>query len=222
MQIQIHCGQCDAKLHVEDSLVGGEVRCPKCEYVIQVQQETAESEASEQTSADRVESTTNGTTEEEHAWHLRIPEGRVYGPVDKKILDQWVTEGRVSHDCEVRHDGSTEDDWHSAVITYPMLREEGNPFRTRRSTGVPQRLKPHRGPLIFALAIAGCLVPFLSIWPAILGTRDLRQMNLGRMDASGDVLTRAGQAVAMVSSMIWVGAFGIAMLALLIHFFGTP
>lgn len=221
MQMQIHCTQCEAKLHVEESLVGSEVRCPKCEYIIPVQHEAVELDAETQGKPLSLETTPRSAAVETE-WYLRIPEGRVYGPVRERILDQWVSEGRVSHDCELRGDDGSENDWHNADSKYPILREEGNPFRTKRSTDVPQRVNPHRGQLVFSLAIAGCFVPFLSIWPAILGTRDLRQMNLGKMDAAGDVLTRAGQAIAMVSSMIWVGAFGIVMLVLLIDFFGAP
>ena len=81
-------------------------------------------------------------------------------------------------------------------------------------------MEPHRGRLVVGLALAGCIVPFLSVWPAVLGTRDLRQIRNGKMDPSGDSLTRAGQAIAMVASLIWVGAFAIALLAMLIGVVG--
>ena len=56
------------------------------------------------------------------------------------------------------------------------------------------------------------MVPFVSIWLAIMGTGDLRQMTLGKIDPSGVVVTCAGQAIARVSSLIWTRAVSVALL----------
>ena len=144
---------------------------------------------------------------------LQIPEGSTYGPVDRKTLDNWVREGRVSSDCRLRR--VPEDSWYSSLVDYPMLQEVGNPFASGALSTPTQEVKAHRGNLIFGLSILGCIIPFLSVWPAVIGTRDLHLMRLGKLDPSGAALTRAGQAIAMVSSIIWFGAFAVSLLALL-------
>ena len=259
--MKVKCKKCGEKLEVSDELVGQQVRCPKCEYVVEVTaDETSESHsvskdlASEQRAADSFEAATHARESEsatqnidvahpvegqdsaqEHVsvdeaeklpwetakeWYLKIPEGLDFGPTSLEQLDQWVTQGRVSAACKVRYD---QEDWQAASDFYSELVEAGNPFEQKpvgtvaATSSTPARhLEPHRGTLVLSLAIAGCIVPFLSVWPAVIGTRDLRLMSLGKMDPSGNAMTRSGQAIAMVASMIWFGAFAIGLLAILI------
>ena len=65
------------------------------------------------------------------------------------------------------------------------------------------------------LALIGCFVPFLSLLPAVLGTSDLRRIQSGKVDPSGESLTRAGQIIAMVATMFWLAAFAVGLLVLL-------
>jgi len=149
-------------------------------------------------------------------WYLRIPEGKVYGPVNQLEFESWIEEGRVSADCRMRRD--TETEWSLATEIYPVLAMEGNPFAEEPiDKSKVGDFAPHRGAMMFALSIIGCVVPFVSFWPAVMGTRDLHRMNQGKLDPRGDTLTRAGQAIAMISSMIWISAFALGLLVLLIQ-----
>lgn len=239
--MQIICSKCRAVLNIDESSVGAQVRCPKCDFVVDVEENRgAEDRNSEKNQASQenvhrkqLDATPHQMTpmgndspeeipqktqdvEENLAWYLRVPEGTEFGPINSEQLDIWVSQGRVSSDCLVRSNSS---DWQCANLVYPMLNDEGNvPQRTKT---VRSSIEPHRGTLILGLAIAGCFVPFLSLWPAALGTRDLRLMSQGKMDRSGDAMTRSGQAIGMVSSMIWVGAFAIALLWSLIRMMST-
>jgi|GEM_PF-363467 len=260
--MKVKCNKCGQNLVVSEDLVGEQVRCPRCEFVVEVtvneaQEPTSKSkdEPSERTESleertgavsssgvptQETESQLNKSDAHESEavldaepvheqeplpwetakeWFLKIPEGLEFGPNSLERLDQWVTQGRVSASCKVRYD---KEDWQAAGDFYPELVEDGNPFGQKLVSAVgtsaaPVRhLEPHRGTLVLSLAIAGCVVPFLSVWPAVIGTRDLRLMSLGKMDPSGDAMTRSGQAIAMVASMIWFGAFAIGLLAILI------
>jgi hypothetical protein len=65
-------------------------------------------------------------------------------------------------------------------------------------------LAPHRGPVILVLGIVGivtgCVIFSLIAW--VMGSNDLREMQAGRMDPSGMDLTRAGQIMGMIISIL--------------------
>lgn len=221
-------------------MVGQQVRCPKCEYIVQVEFDGSEAFGDKltghQRESDRSDSRSNPPTSQENAgnsgqstpcdnWFLRIPEGHEFGPISLTELDKWVAEGRVSTDCQIRN---SDPEWQSAADFYPELVTEGSTSVPSGSSEparhvleaqgrVPQVLEPHRGGFILSLAFAGCVVPFLSVWPAVICTRDLQRMSVGKMDLRGEAMTRSGQAIAMVASMIWFGAFVIGLLAVLIR-----
>ena len=81
---------------------------------------------------------------------------------------------------------------------------DANPYQSTTAGGVPQYTAAHRGGLILALGIislVGCncfLVPGILAW--ILGASDLSKIKAGRMDPSGESLTRVGMILGIVST----------------------
>lgn len=232
MSIQTRCPKCKTHLSVAKERSGKDVRCPSCDAVFRVPEPNSDrhddlhkNNAPKWEGTDESDDNGSVPSENEKAlvdqeviekWYLRIPEGNVYGPVNQLEFENWIEEGRVSADCRLRRESDME--WSLATDEYPVLAMEGNPFsEVTPYTPKAENLIPHRGAMIFALSIAGCVVPFVSFWPAVMGTRDLHRMNQGKLDPSGDALTRAGQAIAMISSMIWISAFAIGLLVLLIQ-----
>ena len=67
--------------------------------------------------------------------------------------------------------------------------------------GPIQNLQPHRGVLILVFGILGlvmsCFIFGLVAW--IMGNGDLRAMSEGRMDPTGEGLTKAGKICGMIS-----------------------
>jgi hypothetical protein len=70
-------------------------------------------------------------------WHLRIPEGRTYGPVDRAKLDRWLQEGRIDADCSLRH--GDQGPWIPATTLFPQLEvSPGDQPDVRRPAQLPQ------------------------------------------------------------------------------------
>ncbi len=73
------------------------------------------------------------------------------------------------------------------------------------------RLEPHRGTLILTLGILGIIgigAPITGIIAWILGSSDLGKIKAGIMDPEGEGQTRAGWILGIVSSIMWLLAFG--------------
>lgn len=240
--MKVQCTNCREVLQIDNDLAGQKVRCPKCEYIVQVEfdgsteiGDTRQDKRTNLTNAEAPPLVTeltdnhrdNATNEEASPpateWFLRIPEGYDFGPISLSELDKWVSQGRVATGCEIRNE---QVDWQPAADFYPELlgneaAQVDQPLRRiATAQAVPTVLESHRGAFILSLAFAGCIIPFLSVWPAVIGTRDLQRMSVGKMDLRGEAMTRSGQAIAMVASMIWFGAFGIGLLTALIGAMG--
>lgn len=245
MTYELACPGCGRGLELPDLPAGARIRCPACSHVF------VREEGRGVTTTSRVPSLALGpgpsaggavpdssvrqTSENSPApptptaraprWQLRTPEGLVFGPVDRAQLDQWVREGRVTADCQVRDE--VEDQWHAADEIYPALIERTPsgvadprlqlPVSNSPESGVSPRgpsagsddrvvLRPHRGPLILTLALVGLLVqcPIFSVLAWVMGSSDLEEIYVGRMDPEGLKATRAGRMLGMIMSLFWI------------------
>jgi len=231
MPIDTVCPQCNTQLTVSDDMVEQDVRCPRCDRIFAVEStqplllESAGvadtcSEKGVTHGDERADGESSGDRQEKSietppSWLLRTPEGNQYGPVDQATLDHWVSQGRVADDCRLREVNS--DTWEPAGKLYPMLIDEGNPFVTQSGINTTGNLEPHRGRVVLSIALAGCVIPFVSVLAAIMGTSDLRRMELRKMARKGESLTRAGQVIGTVASMVWIATFAIGLLVLLLR-----
>jgi len=87
--------------------------------------------------------------------------------------------------------------------------------------GSPTGLKPHRGGMLLAFGILGvlcCIVFGILAW--VMGSGDLKEMEAGRMDPSGEGMTKAGKILGIVGCALnllgilaWVAmmVFGVAL-----------
>lgn len=90
--------------------------------------------------------------------------------------------------------------------------------------GNPVSLKPHRGGMLLAFGILGilcCIVFGILAW--VMGSNDLKEMAAGRMDPSGEGMTKAGKILGIVGCVLavlgilaWIAMmiFGVAMAGL--------
>ena len=252
MSVEIVCPHCDRKLRIEESHVGGRVRCPVCDHVLDVP-ETAEPPPPEKSATDDQEARADdsavtsdqpsdsvdvvdvfeGLTTEiqpveptpprpedlEAEWYLRIPEGLQYGPITRIQLNQWVQDGRVANDCEVRR--GDEGAWSRADAEYPILLVPASHLEApQRRIAEKKRIAkmPHRGAMILVLGILGWLAtcPAFAVLAWIFGTMDLQQMRDGTMDEQGQTLTQAGQILGMTYCLVCIVAVIVGVLAFMI------
>ena len=77
-------------------------------------------------------------------------------------------------------------------------------------------MRPHRGGIILALGILGiviCQICGIIAW--VMANSDLAEMRAGRMDPSGDGLTKAGKICGIVSVVLLVIGIGIGIMAVM-------
>jgi hypothetical protein len=66
-------------------------------------------------------------------------------------------------------------------------------------------VKPHRGGMILAFGIIGlvcCVIFAILAW--VMGGGDLKEMAAGRMDRSGEGMTKAGKIIGMIATILQI------------------
>lgn len=209
MPIETNCPGCGRLLRVADEHAGWQARCPECNTIYVVPDQSA-APAEDAAPADAA------APAADDRWYMKTPERQVYGPVSRGELERWLSQGRISADCELRADEDAP--WRPASEYFAQLQpgavRAASPFSPGAATTsgasvsrAPARgtLVPHRGPLILLLGILGWFTcPILGIVAWAMGSSDLREMQYGRMDPSGQGLTQAGQILGIISSVIWI------------------
>jgi len=69
--------------------------------------------------------------------------------------------------------------------------------------GGPVAVKPHRGGMILAFGIIGlvcCIIFAILAW--VMGNGDLKEMAAGRMDRTGEGMTKAGKILGMIACIL--------------------
>ena len=210
MSIETLCPGCGRKLRVAAEHAGKQARCPLCNAIYTV---------SAAESATDIPSDPAAATQ---SWRMRSPEGQTYGPVERTELDRWVSEGRVTADCELHCEGTGR--WQGAAEVYAALRPQAQTAAaaTAESPEAQRRyryMESHRGVLILALGILSWVsCPIFGIVAWVLGNRDLREMRAGRMDPSGMRLTQAGQILGMIHAIIVMAVIVLGAFVLLASF----
>ena len=213
MPIEIVCPGCERTLRVPDDHAGKPARCPECNQVTTIPLPDAPTES------DTV--VAEAVAVDDSQWHMRTPEGASYGPVSQPELDDWVREGRVTFDCDVRRD-EDEHPWVPAGDVYPELlpsadQPASQPSAAPAPTARPMYTAGHRGGLILAFGILTWFTcPALGVMAWILGNADLREIREGRMDPAGLGFTQAGRTLGMVHFILFVIASVVGLFSFLI------
>ncbi len=140
MAIETICPGCGRKLRVGDEFAGKQARCPVCNEIYSI------SGVSESI----------GEQPSNKTWRLKTPEGQIYGPILKEELDKWVTDGRVTADCQL---APNEAHWNQADEFYPVLKQPQNathvPFGTRANETRPNETRANESPVNSTRSPAG-------------------------------------------------------------------
>ena len=219
MPIETICQTCARKLRVADEFAGKKARCPQCGtiYVVPGSVVPASVVPSQvvpsqpELRAGALDETLYRPRPDDEKWQVRTPDNRVYGPVPKSELDQWVAEGRVPAEASLQSESAAY--WRPAAEVFPHLRHSAplqaamNPFAEQpleSPFAVPARphSRPHRGVLILIFAILGWVAcPIFAPVAWIMGQSDVRDMRHGLMDDSGLSLTQAGLVLGMIETI---------------------
>src|SRR5262245_35879123 len=140
--MEIACPTCGRTLRVADEHAGKQIRCPACQ---QISVTPGNPENSAATAAEPERTATS--------WHVRTPDGPIYGPIGWDEVLVWAAEGRITADCELSE--SVQGPWHSATELVPNLPTLGRhpsgppPLESPYSQPPAGYVAPHRGVLVF-------------------------------------------------------------------------
>jgi len=228
MALEIRCPGCGRTLRIAEEHAGKQIRCPACQQI---------STAGAAAGAAR-EAFASSVSEPVATWHLKTPEGPIYGPISWPEVQTWAAEGRISADCELAESASGP--WRKAGELMPQLHSPPQPESLvppamhswapqepgETAGGNPQSaaaaaggyVAPHRGGLILALGLIGFVIscPIFSLMAWVMGSHDLAEMRAARMDRSGEGITQAGLVLGMILSLLWILFGVIALLVFLV------
>ena len=78
-------------------------------------------------------------------------------------------------------------------------------------------MQPHRGVLILVFGILGLVMcQIFSIVAWVMGRSDLAEMDAGRMDPEGRSLTKAGQILGIIGTLLFVVGMLFALVVVII------
>ena len=153
---------------------------------------------------------------------VKIPEGQIFGPIPSKQLDQWVIQGRIDRQCELRRADSpvwVKSDQRYPILSLPEQVGSGSPFHQVRVSedNAPYRI-PHRGipSLIFALIGLLGICPIFSIAAWSMAHSDLEEIDKQHMDPGGRTMllwaNYLGMAGVIGYGILFLGFLLVAML----------
>jgi hypothetical protein len=159
-----------------------------------------------------------GSTE---LWYLKTPDGTVYGPAPRAVLNQWSGEGRISAECLIRRDDHSH--WQSAVTLFPGLMRlaatrkkvepsagQQTPVRRPMAVAGPTGLQPNRGLPILVLAVVGFMMPFFPVFSLIAliwAHQERRRIETGQVSDHSRWRVDVGYFAGLAGSLI--GFFGV-------------
>ena len=164
MPIQFACSSCQKKLQVPDDAAGKKGRCNQCGHLNTIPSASdAESAASFVTKAAETEVAApqapvqQAFTSATYSVRSSV-NGAVFGPADRPTLDQWLSEGRITPDCQLLETGTQT--WIAAKSFFPSLGGGGaDPLSPFQNTGTSPTSGGEVNPYASAPRAASTLSP---------------------------------------------------------------
>ncbi len=237
MAIETTCSGCGKRLAVADEFAGRRARCPACgnTYTVPALSNSAV-EATEIPSVTPIFdsaqplpsldsfSSNAGSANAQlggNFW-MKATNGQEYGPVDRATLDRWFVEGRIGAGYQIR--SSEFGDWQPATAFQqglPSGNAASQPYRpvAASSTNYAQWAKPDQSGLILGLGILSWFFcPICGIVAWVMGSRALKDIQLGLADPSNRGIVQAGYYLGMVHMIVVVcclGLYGVMIVAMI-------
>ncbi len=166
---------------------GSAVRCPECRSECLVPETEAESSCadaldgpSQTAAADVAAEKPESSSSDQPSWVLRVPEGLQFGPIPHSLLQQWLLEGRIDGECQLRR---REDPvWRAADEEFPILKTDSPVSRESERPAKNMVPEPPAGLFVLILTILGwiALCPLLGLLGWLAAREDLAEIEAGR------------------------------------------
>lgn len=151
--------------------------------------------------------------------------GQRQGPVSEEELRGYVAQGRVGGGEFVWTEGMA--NWQRADSVFAASAQAAPPAAPPPvytqpypgQTYLPPGVAPHRGGMVLAFGIIGlvfCIVFGILAW--VFGNNDLRAMQEGKMDRSGESMTSAGRICGMIGVILHAAGIIIYVVAMVLFF----
>jgi hypothetical protein len=209
MPTNIKCPMCKRALEVPDELMGKRVKCPGCKMIFTATPPGAA--PPEDSSARRPRA---GQKSEE-----AVRRKRPAPPPDEDEDEEDEEEGEQPR-VRKKPSRRREEDYEDEQEEYEDEDEEDEEeVRPRRRGRFRRDAAPHRGGTILTLGILSlvCLPIVFGPLAWTMGNNDLKQMRAGRMDRSGEGMTRAGKICGIIATVLmivscvgWAIMFGLS------------
>lgn len=112
MPIESTCQGCGKRLRVADEHAGKLAKCPHCQALYTVPHSAV-------AAALGAGNATDSPLDPADRWQVKMPDGRVFGPVSRADLDRWLAEGRINAASQILREGDGQ--WLWAAQVYPHL-----------------------------------------------------------------------------------------------------
>jgi hypothetical protein len=190
MTIEFHCPHCDKLLKTADDKAGVGANCPGCGESVVVPS-AAESKAA---------------FDQSFSSQSSRPADAGAAPASPDSVGE-TSDAEATRDCPMCGERI------KAAAT--RCRYCGEDLKSKGS--YRGALAPHRGGMILAFGIIGLVicVPFgIAAW--VMGNNDLREIEAGRMDPSGEGLTRSGKTIGIIACCLALLGIAVNVLVMLV------
>ena len=109
MSVEISCTNCGKTLRAPDEKIGKQALCPSCKTVLTISPQSEDSTAAKPPPRKAAAP----------KWFVQSYDGNQYGPITKNELDDWVSDAKLTAECQVLRDGDQQ--WQWAHQLYPQL-----------------------------------------------------------------------------------------------------
>ena len=157
-------------------------------------------------------------------YYFKAGDGNEYGPISAQEVTAWQKQGRMNSESLVRYEDSN--DWvplgrmpELASSPPPPPSNPQSPSASSSGIGIQTSVdeqnydEDHRGGLVLGLGIGGlvlsitcCLTLPIGIFIAlpawVMGSKDMKKINAGKMDPTGRSLTQGGLICGIIGTIL--------------------
>ncbi len=202
MPIEFKCAQCQKEFSVADSSAGKQGRCSDCGHLNTIPDPGGATSSPSQSAAQAIAATFEVSSS---------VNGAVFGPADKQTLNQWVEEGRITPDCQIKQVGS--ENWRPAKEVFSKFGAQNG------ASGTPDPFSKFKAEPMAGAAAAGAASTSANPYAASSAVKKQGDAYGEIVPTSGDIgfILRHAYETFKNNTGLMVGAFLIYMILAMIN-----